>query len=684
MSIKRRTLFQQIGMGGLAWGSWEIARSLLGKELFPALQALADPAARKLALLVGLDRYPQGQFLRGSLTDIERQYDLLASRFGFAPGDICPLGDDEATREQIETAFREHLIAQARPGDIVVFHFSGFGRQLRDGDRLLNSLMGANAGAPGLFGTGIDDVLLATLARLGRSLATDRVVYVLDTSYPADGQTLQGNFRRRTYPNTQIGSVPAAERELEQLATNGENTSLPGIVLAAAARERQALEGNWGGFDAGLFSYALTQTLWQALPGNRLYVSFDRVAQTVRCWHPQQQPQLETIRDRSQFSPYDLPLSSRAADAIVTAIAADGTVELKLTGIPLAVMLGYSDRSRLESGENGQVEIISRQGPIARAQITRGPELAIGEGLRESVRVVPFNSGLTLAFDANFNRIERVDATSALANLPAIANLTTAGEGAADCVFARNYGGGYGLFFPSGQPVPGTLGSENEAIKSAASRLLPYLDGLLAAKLWRMLLNAGTSHVGLQVSLQGLEPDLHTAIARATPAFPERDRLRPSSVPTLAMGLPVRYLFANASDRRLYLFAIGLSASGQPVALVAPDEVSVEPGATRAIPPSGSEWRVSGPEGVVELYAIASVEPFTRTRAALSARTSSRGSSERLALFSDPGAIVRALQDDLQAASAVPETAIDPSRGVFALDVRRWAALDFVYRVARA
>ena len=43
--------------------------------------------------------------------------------------------DKQATRQGILTTFEEHLIKQAKPGDVVVFHFSGHGSQVEDRDR---------------------------------------------------------------------------------------------------------------------------------------------------------------------------------------------------------------------------------------------------------------------------------------------------------------------------------------------------------------------------------------------------------------------------------------------------------------------------------------------------------------------------------------------------------------------
>jgi Caspase domain len=128
MGLDRRTFLQQAGLALFTWGATEVGFSSAVKNY---QQTLAQPTNRKLALLVGINRYPHHDYLAGCLTDVELQQELLIHRFGFNPDDILILSDRQATRENIETAFVEHLSAQAKPDDVVVFHFSGYGGQIK-------------------------------------------------------------------------------------------------------------------------------------------------------------------------------------------------------------------------------------------------------------------------------------------------------------------------------------------------------------------------------------------------------------------------------------------------------------------------------------------------------------------------------------------------------------------------
>jgi len=83
---------------------------------------------------VGINAYSGGNALNGCVTDVRSMALLLEHRYGFDPKDIKVLTDAQATRQGILSAFETHLIAQARPGDVVVFHFSGHGSRVFDAD----------------------------------------------------------------------------------------------------------------------------------------------------------------------------------------------------------------------------------------------------------------------------------------------------------------------------------------------------------------------------------------------------------------------------------------------------------------------------------------------------------------------------------------------------------------------
>jgi uncharacterized caspase-like protein len=136
MALKRRAFLQQAGGALTALGLSEVGLALFADRY---QQALAQSARRKLAVLVGINHYPEsvcdyvparGPALTGCLTDVELQQELLIHRFGFQPNDIVTLIDQAATRQGIESALLA-LTQQVVAGDIVLFHFSGLGSQVQ-------------------------------------------------------------------------------------------------------------------------------------------------------------------------------------------------------------------------------------------------------------------------------------------------------------------------------------------------------------------------------------------------------------------------------------------------------------------------------------------------------------------------------------------------------------------------
>src|SRR6266849_4884909 len=124
------------------WRSTVMATILLAAA-YSTLTPLASPAAApapdgqptKLALLVGINEYGNPQQvspLAGSINDVEDMYQVLTTKFEFLPQNIKVLKGPEATHANIIAAIQNHLIAKAKPGDIVVFHFSGHGSQMKD------------------------------------------------------------------------------------------------------------------------------------------------------------------------------------------------------------------------------------------------------------------------------------------------------------------------------------------------------------------------------------------------------------------------------------------------------------------------------------------------------------------------------------------------------------------------
>lgn len=656
--MKRRAFLQRAGLALAAIGVSQAGLLRLSDRYY---QVLAQTSSRKLALLVGINQYPQWPALTGCITDVELQQELLIYRFGFQPEDVLILTDQQATRENIETAFVEHLIGQAKPGDVVVFHFSGYGNFLQEQETsqageeesspiiqnskfsttaarsaIQNSLIPVDASVSSKGVSGVNLLLEETLWLLLRSLKTDRVTTVLDTSFTdpsISGFTppLLGNLRVRSRPPLPAEQLTAEEfafqKQLQQnFLTTGlprpQKTPRPGIILAASGPNQIAAEVQWNGFSAGLFTYTLTQHLWQATPTSTIQVSLNRVAGVVeQTAGNQQQPLLSypTNQQQQSLNYYLPPAVGATADGVVMAVEDIGkSGYLWLAGLPANVLEFYGVNSLLTlvpppGSDSGLIlpplQIRSREGLKARAKLKLADSaltqdsglktqnlLQVGQLVQEAIRVLPRNIGLTVALDSSLERIERVDATSAFSNIPHVSPVI-AGEQPADCLFGRvqkrtpitkedpsavptNYPSPivspqYGLFSLGRELISNTVGEPGEAVKTSVYRLIPKLHAQLAAKLLRLSANEGSSRLGVKATLEMVAPNERVVMQRSTLRAPWPDSTsgiqspsaKDAKIVTLPVGSQVQYRLYNYSDRPIYFMLLGTDSSGSAIAL---------------------------------------------------------------------------------------------------------------------
>jgi Caspase domain/Domain of unknown function (DUF4384) len=744
--MKRRKFLEKIGstlgLMGVMQGEW----LSLGNQHY---QALADSSPRKLALLVGINQYPNSPALTGCLTDVELQRELLIHRFGFKASDILVLTEEQATRQSIETAFVNHLIGQAKPGDGVLFHFSGYGsrlQQLNNTSTLQNVLLPVDGEAtPGQ--KTVNYLLEDTLLLLLKQLTTDRTIAVLDTSYYAPTRMPSGGLGIRTSLQTSKATLVEEELEfqksLQKSVSLQNNSDFGGLLLTATSDVNQmAREVQLSGFSAGLFTYALTQYLWEALPANSMQVSISRVAATMRASGAKQQPALilaNKNQQKSSITESFLPTHFDSAEGVVIGTDEDGKgVKLWLGGIPSQILESYGVGSRFNLiGDNGNIGLVtilrSRGGLVGKAQVfsqasnvsnadtTAIPK--VGQLIQEVVRVLPRNTGLVIAFDNGLERIERVDATSAFANMGYVSTVVV-GEQPADYIFGKLRETKvidstaitttfvslirYGLFSLGNELLPNTEGEIGEAIKVAVKRLAPKIPTLVAAKLWRLTENEGSSRLPVKVSLEivnGLIPRVISQ--RETSRVNIRDNnslinakklatAETGQISSLPIGSKIQYRLQNNSDRQLYVMLLGVSSSGRAMALfpwqkneqLNPTanlfpfilkDIVVEPGQSLLIPPTtGFELMIQQPTICGETQLIFSTAPFTLTLAALQAGKTNSYEQERLGKLTNPMEVAQALLQDLHNASAVID--INPAES-YALDVNQWASFSFVYEV---
>ncbi|HIK14443.1 MAG TPA: caspase family protein [Leptolyngbyaceae cyanobacterium M33_DOE_097] len=727
--MKRRAFLQKLGISIGALGLTEAGFSRVVQQYGAAL---AEPTNRKLALLVGIDQY-KDKPLRGCLTDLELQRELLVHRFGFRQQDVLLLTNQQATRQAIADAYRSHLVQQAQTGDVVLFHFSGYGGTVATPDQPQLSLVTADEPIASDEGLLVSDLLLETLSLLGRSLSTNQLTTVLDTCYTYSGNSLMGNLRVRARPTRAPAQISTTELVLrDQLKRsfltgaqrptpkpNQSEPDFPGMLLLATHADRLAAEAQWDGFSAGLFTLALTQALWQTSTPTTMRFVMGGVGEQIEHFTSQeQQPQVVTQPaqklPKSPVTPYYLtPVAAGGADAIVSSIDETGkTARLWLGGIPTPVLEQYGVDSVLtvkESATPVRLRITARDGLIADAKVltTQADSLKVGQFVREQVRLVSRNIGLNIALDSSLERHERVDAVSALSAISRV-SIATAGEDSVDYLFrkisqpaqvaATNLTNvapsiatqtSYGLFSPAQEAIPNTAGEGGEAVKIAIRRLAPKLQALLAAKLISLTENQVASGVAVKASLDLLTDKGSTTVQRretgenipGPTVLPE-----PGELPTLPIGASIQYRIDNLGDVPLYYLVVMLSSTGNLILPLQINDVSlaetiqttaIAPKATINLPDSTAQWMVNKPGGFAETYVLCSRTPFEQALTLLKAANN----GTQMTPLPNPLEVAQAILTDLHRASdSSLQTAAIASNN-FALEVATWAGLRFLYQV---
>ncbi|MBX9259275.1 caspase family protein [Desmonostoc muscorum CCALA 125] len=723
--MKRRTFLNRIGSILTVLGLTEAEWLTLGNRYY---YALAQPSPRKLALLIGINQYPKIPALSGCLTDVELQRELLIHRFGFQRSDILTLTEEQASREFIEAAFLDHLGKQAQPDDVVVFHFSGYGSRVKletSPETMQNALVSANESQIAQDEKIVNYLLEETLLLLLRSLPTNQVTAVLDTSYDAPSSVM--GLKTRALQESPEAKLITEELDFLQQLKTQKSLSTPVVLTATSNPKQSAREALFSGFSAGLFTYALTQYLWETTPATKIQVALSHVENSLSKMGSKQQPELLSTQKNQYVESLNvtslLPDSNIGAEGVVRAIEEDGkTVQLWLAGLPPQVLLYYGVNSRFTLATTEQLVLRSRSGLTAKAQIAKiegATEVQVGQLVQEAVRVLPKNINLIIGLDTRLERIERVDATSGFA---ATAHVSTvvAGEQPADYIFGKlqQTSSRYGLFTLEGELIPNTAGEVGEAVKVAVLRLAPKLSTLLAAKLWRLTQNEGSSGLAIKASLEIIsgtssqvltqrqtlrtltwEKSLPTdAMNRVSTKSPQTRLIASLPTPTVPIGSRMQYRLENQSDRPVYLILLGLKNNQTAIAFYSWEtplepnttdtkplfrEVVIAPGETLTLPQTnaGSEWVIPAPAFFSEQQLIFSIAPFSATLAVLNTTKYPTPDQQPIAPLLKSLDVVQALLQDLHNASAIKAEMNGTAADSYILDVNNWASFSFNFQV---
>ncbi len=753
MVIKRREFLERSGwllaaLGISETGFWQLSDRYS--------QVLAQPTGRKLALLVGINDYAEKP-LKGCLTDVELQRQLLIYKYGFKPADILTLANKEATRENIENAFVNHISSQAGPEDVVVFHFSGkgssittFGSQEESESAEKLKVQKSLVTIDGVLSTeqegkAANDLLQETLWLLMRSLPTEKAIAIVDASYNYPGTDRQGNLRIRVRPAQATKQIDIKELAMQSRLRSGSNPAFglhgagfPGLVLAASKDNQFASERDSEGFSCGLFTYALTQSLWSATPNTKLQVSFEGAASFVEeISGLYQQPQLKKSPPESLEPGFLFPRASSAAGAIVSVEESSKTATLWLGGVPQEVLelLGTNSlfttvpQPNSDSGLSATLKIKSRNGLTAKATIAEmsvpantgatSYQSLVGQLVREEIRILSRPINLKIALDEEgLSRIERVDATSGFSAIPQVS--VVSGDRGADYVFSRVreraiaqsptaplpsvYQGRYALFSVGENLIPNSVGDGGEVAKVAVQRLTPQMKSLQVGKILRSSQNESSSKLPVKATLATLTPESKVLMQRASTTGGANGSSSVSlGLVDIPSGSRIQFRLHNDGDKELYFLLLVLdtagrtlildpsisSASNNPVQPLFQGQL-IPPSQTATVPPiiggsfkdpTQSAWTTNGKEGLAETYVIFCSRPFSKTIAALEGELREIRDNQPIKELLNPFKVAQAVLQDLQDASKPGVEKAGISTDAWALDTKVWATLRFVYRL---
>ena len=737
--IKRRHFLQVAGSTLFTLGFSQLDIQRAGDRY---ARVLAQGTPRKLALLVGINTYADAP-LNGCVTDVYLQQQLLIHRFGFNPKDILILTDGQATRQGILTAFEEHLIKQAKAGDVVVYHYSGHGSQVRDPDcdspDCLNStFVPVDSTLPTDYpskGGVVQDIMGHTLFLLMDAIKSENLTVVLDSCHSGGGT--RGNFKIRSRSGGSQLQPANAEQAYQQKWLTSLNLSpdafkqrrragvAKGVVIAATKRDQLAADAPFNDFYAGAFTYLMTQYLWQQPSSESFARVMPNVARsTTRLSFTKQEPLIEfkPSSDHTKSPVYFINEQTPPAEAVITKIEGDRAV-LWLGGLSPESLAAFGSGAILsvvdsQSREKGRVQLISRAGLVGQAKLldTAQP----GAFLQEQARGIPSNLTLKIGLDPSLGS-DSSQAKQVLASIPRIealplqqqevqyifGRMTPAYRQQLQSAPAANLPevGSLGLFSPALELIPSSFGAKSETVADAITRLRPKLQSLLAARIVKTTLNTNSSRLNVVASMRpegageviASSFTIRGGLGKSTTGNSSTPVI-PYSSQKLPLGTPVQLQIANNETSPLYLSVLVIDPTGEisvifPNQWAAAEEVTlVAAGQTVLIPdPSKDRFRLvtQEPKGVAEVLILASRSPLRKALQTLRAVAASRGSDRSGPVTLDatgkqnqPAEVIDNLLDDVNTGTrGTGSSATSNNSTVRNIDTTQLAALSITFEV---
>jgi hypothetical protein len=212
---------------------------LLALGVFVFLAAPDAMAARK-ALFVGIAAYPNVAPLDGPQNDVANMKKFAHSYWGYQENETKVLIDKEATKKNILKTMEEWLVLGTRPGDEVLFYYSGHGYQVRDTsgdeeDKFDETLVSYDSRpVPGTYTNMItDDEFNTVLDRI----ADRKVTVIIDSCH-------SGTITRALLPDTGNGQESTYVKSPGLPMVQGMTRSISKDLVQAHRYEESFIKGS--------------------------------------------------------------------------------------------------------------------------------------------------------------------------------------------------------------------------------------------------------------------------------------------------------------------------------------------------------------------------------------------------------------------------------------------------------
>lgn len=285
------------------------------------------PSPTKHALLIGIDEYSnyEKQYqLRGCVNDAKLMKRLLVDHFKFEESNIIELHNAAASQQKILAAM-ESVVDKISQDDVVVFHFSGHGGQLRttdtdEGSGKSSTLCTADSGYMDPYPNLdiIDNVINEWLVRLTRK--TRNVSLTFDCCHSgtitrdvmgAQARTIPADTRSLAAMGIDDSALLPPRNTREDKKTSGWSTLSDKYVVMSGCRDDElsyeySIEGGEETVRHGALTHYLTTALLSAKPGSTYRDVFELARTGVNTRFKHQHPQIEGSQDREIFGVRDI------------------------------------------------------------------------------------------------------------------------------------------------------------------------------------------------------------------------------------------------------------------------------------------------------------------------------------------------------------------------------------------